>query len=62
MAKFIVTVYQSYTYEIETDIEEEASRWLNCPESTYEFINDNGIEPLDFGTDDVTIEQITSEV
>lgn len=58
MAKFRVTVYQSYTYEIEAETEREASDWQSDAETAYEFICDNGIEPIDFGTDEVTVEEL----
>lgn len=59
MTKFRVTVYQSYTYEIDAETEQEASDWQDCPELAYEFICDSGAEPIDFGTDDVTVKEIT---
>jgi hypothetical protein len=57
MKKILVTVYQSYTYEVEVS-EEESKDWAEDAAQAYEFINENGIEPIDFGTDDITIEEI----
>lgn len=53
-----VTVYQSYDYEIEVT-EEEAELFKQDRDSAYSFICDNGIEPLDFGMDEVTIEELS---
>lgn len=57
MKKVLVTVYQSYQYEIEVT-KEELENWMQDRDSAYEFINENGIEPVDFGTDEITIEEI----
>lgn len=57
MKKVLVTVYQSYQYEIEVT-EVELENWMQDRDSAYEFINENGIEPVDFGTDEITIEEI----
>ncbi len=57
MKKILVTAYQSYTYEVEVS-EEECKDWAEDTALAYEFINENGIEPVDFGTDEITVEEL----
>lgn len=58
--RFYVTVYQSLVYEVIAD-EADCEKWGEDPDSAYAYICENGIEPADFGTDEVTIQEVKDE-
>ena len=60
MRKFKMIVYRSEEYEVEVP-DDDKYDYHNDPDWLYQLVCDNGYEPVDFGVDEIILEELEKD-